>query len=85
MRAPKVVMRGVGGLTVWSLPAASGLEVVWAGPGSGLRLGFPRLPGGMTTSIEHPTASGTFSTRKEAETALRQFIDAVLAEEDMTR
>jgi hypothetical protein len=65
------------GLTVWSLPGSDVMSVVWLGPGAGLSLGFNvDQPGGTMARIEHPSASGTFDTRKQAEKAVAAFIAA---------
>jgi len=76
MSTPKVVMRAPTGLLVWALPEAGELEIMWAGPGASLLIGMPRQPGGLVTSIDHPTASGTFATEREATAAVAAFIAA---------
>lgn len=80
---PKVVMQGVGGLAVWAIPGSK-LEVMWAGPGARLLIGQPRVAGGAMTLINHPTASATYHSRKDAEAAVIAFIAAATPEQGET-
>jgi len=72
---PKRVEPMIGGGMVWALPGST-LEVMWAGPGSRLLIGQPRVAGGSVTSIDHPSASGSFDTLRDAEAALTSFVNA---------
>lgn len=63
------------GLTLWRLD--SPLSIIWLGPGGGLLLGIHATSlDGQIVPIEHPTASGTFDTRKAAKKAAQAFLDA---------
>jgi hypothetical protein len=67
------------GLTVWRLPDQWLMHIMWIGPGAGLRLCIGDPADGSTaigTAIEHPSASGTYDSRREAETAVRAFVAA---------
>jgi hypothetical protein len=67
------------GLTVWGpLPDSTGMFILWPGPGGGLNLcvGDPSEVGTSVTRIEHPTASGTYDTRKQAQAAVEAFTAA---------
>lgn len=74
------------GLTQWSLPNSEpvhAMSLIWPGPGSGLNLGInANVPGGSMSRIEHPSASGTYDTRKDAEAAVQRFIAALDQEEN---
>jgi hypothetical protein len=63
------------GLTVWTIPDTN-LEIMWMGPGSGLFVGTATTPGGAVTRIEHRTADGTYTNRREAEAAVKAFLAA---------
>jgi len=72
---PRVVYRMPTGGLVWAVPG-SGLQIMWAGPGSGLRIGRVLEAGGSTTRIEHPSADGSYSNKKDATAAVRAFLAA---------
>lgn len=61
------------GGAVWAVPGSS-LYILWGGPGAGLRLGDVYTPGGFSTSIDHPAASGSFDTYKAARAAVGRFL-----------
>ena len=63
------------GLTVWQLPR-SDMQIVWIGPGAGLSVGCAYRPGATMTRVEHPTADGQYDSLKDAEAAVRRFLDA---------
>ena len=65
------------GLRRWDLPQSE-LYILWLGPGCRLSLCF----GDAQTSIQHPTASGTYQTEKEATAAVEAFVRS--CEEDRT-
>ena len=66
---------GPTGLIVWRIPD-TGLEIMWPGPGAGLFVGAATTPGGAVTRIEHPSADGTYDTRKDAQRAVDAFLAA---------
>jgi len=74
-RGPRVVYRMPMGGLVWAIPNSS-LQIMWAGPGSRLRLGEVLKAGGSTTSIDHPTADGSYTNKKDATAAVRAFLAA---------
>jgi hypothetical protein len=67
------------GITYWGpLPGTDAMHVQWDGPGAGLYLyacdpRVARLPG---MRIRHPSASGTYDTLREAESAAHAFAEA---------
>lgn len=75
MSAPHVVYRMATGGLVWALPGSS-MQIMWAGPGSRLRIGQVLKAGGATTFIDHPTADGSYRTKTEATAAVKRFIAA---------
>jgi hypothetical protein len=72
---PKVVYAAVTGVLVWEVPSTT-LQIMWSGPGSRLYIGRPLVAGGMIMAINHPTASSTYDTRKDAESAVVAFLEA---------
>lgn len=62
------------GLVVWSIPGVN-LQIMWAGPGSGLYLGRPLDAGGAVTRISHRTADGTYDTQRAAAIAVNAFVN----------
>ncbi len=72
---PRVVHRMATGGLVWAIPNSS-LQIMWAGPGSRLRLGEVLKAGGSTISIEHPSADGSYSNKKDATAAVTAFLAA---------
>jgi hypothetical protein len=76
MPSPKLkVQTGPTGLTLWGpLPETTDFYLMWGGPGSRLRLAIrPLSVDGTSTTIEHPTANGTYDTRREAAAAVAAF------------
>lgn len=63
---------GPTGATVWHLQS-SHLIILWGGPGSRLRIGYPR---GSLSSIDHSSASGHYRTRAEAQAAVNRFLSS---------
>ena len=63
------------GLTVWQLPQGD-TQVVWMGPGAGLSVGYAYRPGARLSRVEHPAADGQYGSLKEAEAAVRRFVEA---------
>lgn len=69
------------GMVIWPVPGSDRMSIIWPGPGIGLLLGMDAdKPGGSMTPIEHPTASGTYQTRKQATKAAEAFIAATDSE-----
>jgi hypothetical protein len=68
------------GITYWGpLPGTAAMHIMWDGPGSGLFLygGDPSAAGTpQGRRIEHPSASGTYATAREAEKAVAAFVAA---------
>jgi len=65
------------GLTVWPVPGSEALTLTWTGPDSGLFLGMHAdQPGGSMVRVDHPSADGTYATRKQAAKAVVAFIAA---------
>jgi len=60
------------GLCKWNLPDSE-MSLVWAGPGVGLMLCVDK-PGGFMTRVDTRGCEGPFSTRKEAQEAVNEFI-----------
>lgn len=79
--APKVPRHPLAfGITYWGpLPGTEAMHVQWDGPGSGLFLyaGDPSVAGTLPgRRIQHPSASGTYATAREAEKAVAAFAAA---------
>jgi hypothetical protein len=64
----------VGTVYVWRLPV--GLDIMWAGRGSGLSIGPAFEPGARMSPIEHPSADGQYDSLKAAHAAVTAFISA---------
>jgi hypothetical protein len=64
----------VGTVYVWRLPA--GLDIMWAGPGSGLSIGAAFEPGARMSPIEHPSADGQYDSLRAASAAVDAFVNA---------
>ncbi len=60
---------GPTGAVMWHGIANTNYVVFWNGPGSRLRIGTPR---GSLTFIDHPMASDSYETMKQAEAAIRR-------------
>jgi hypothetical protein len=71
----RLLYRSPTGARVWALPD-SRLQVMWSGTGARLRIGFDFLTAGgnMGTTIDHPSASDSYNTPREAEAAVRAFV-----------
>jgi hypothetical protein len=67
------VYRSPTGLIVWAVPDTT-LQIMWAGPGSRLKIGHPMKAGGSVSTIDHPTADGNYNTPREAKNAVRAFL-----------
>jgi hypothetical protein len=66
------------GMTKWGpLPDTTSLFLFWGGPGDGLYL----TSDNTERRISHPTASGTYDTPKQAQSAVDAFIAAYEAKE----
>lgn len=59
--------RAPGGNVVWTV---GGNSYYWNGPGSRLYV----MLGDQLVSIDHPSASGSYETSREAEKAVRRFV-----------
>lgn len=59
------------GIWQWELPG-SALTLIWDGPGSGLSL----ASASVLRPVSHPTASGQYQTREQADKAVAAFIAA---------
>ena len=59
-------VRAPGGNVVWTV---DGHSYYWNGPGARLHLMF----GDQLVSVDHPSASGSYETSREAEAAVRRF------------
>lgn len=73
---PKVIYRSPMGTIAWSIPGSAHLQIMWAGPGSRLRMGFDVTKAGspMPDVIQHPGADGAYRTAKEATAAVKRFL-----------
>jgi hypothetical protein len=72
----RVIYRAPTGLVVWAVPNTN-LQIMWAGPGSRLKIGFDLTrAGGSASLIDHPSADGNYNTRREAEVAVHAFLRA---------
>jgi hypothetical protein len=58
---------------VWAVPNTS-YQIMWAGPGSRLKLGEIMKPGGVVTVVEHPTANKIYDNPRAAVKAVRKFL-----------
>ena len=74
-QSPRVVGRTPTGGVVWQIPK-SDLQIMWAGPGCRLRLGWLLTVGGAVSMIHHPTACESYATEAEATAAVRAFLAA---------
>jgi hypothetical protein len=72
---PRVVHRMATGGLVWAVPDTS-MQIMWAGPGGRLKIGWPMKAGGSVTAIDHPSADGNYLTAREATAAVRAFLDS---------
>jgi len=63
------------GMWTFALPETDALWLHWDGPGAGLYLASPAV----MRPIDHPTANGTYQTRKQAQAAVDAFIAAGVA------
>ena len=73
---PRIVYRAPTGLLVWALPGSDHLQIMWAGPGARLRMGFDVTKTGSPFPglIHHPGADGEYTTAKEATAAVARFL-----------
>ena len=60
---------------MWQLPH-SDMQLMWPGPGAGLSVGYAYRLGATMTRVEHSTADGQYDSLKDAEAAVRRFLDA---------
>jgi hypothetical protein len=73
---PRVVYRMPTGGLVWAVPDSK-LQIMWGGPGSSLRMGYDLMrPGGSSWKIDHPSADGSYATKRDATAAVRAFLAA---------
>ena len=69
----RVVHHTAMGGFVWAVPG-SPYQIMWAGPGSRLKLGEIMKPGGVSTIIDHPSASKIYDNPRAAVKAVRKFL-----------
>jgi len=74
-RGPRVVHRMATGGLVWAVPDST-LQIMWAGPGSRLKIGQPMKAGGYVSTIDHHAADGNYNTAREASAAVARFLAA---------
>ena len=73
--AATIKAQRVGTVYVWRLPD-TGLDIMWAGRGSGLSIGQAFEPSARMSPMEHPTADGQYDTLKAASEAVTAFLNA---------